>query len=75
MVKRLIWTLFGCLIGLLAGFVLQYAFHTKSSFLIYFFPSVGGSVFIWIAERKGKVATIEELRRPISIFNERPPQR
>lgn len=49
---------------------LRYAFGNRYTIIADQAPAVLGVVSLWLAERRGKAPTMEEVTKPISLFDD-----
>lgn len=70
---RIGWSMMGCLVGAVGVLVMESfgaelwpLWRPVRSFV----PVAGGLLAVWLGERLNRVATIDELHRPVSLFNE-----
>jgi len=68
--KRLLWTLPGLAVGAAWMFSLRYALHDRFTIVIDQLPFFCAMVSLWVAERQGRAPKMDEVRRPISLFEE-----
>ncbi|MGP0073138.1 MAG: hypothetical protein ACLPWF_14550 [Bryobacteraceae bacterium] len=70
--KRIAYGLLGCAFGALIE-LLIFSIRTPRHWGFAMSPAIAlciscGTIVIWIAERKGKVKSIQELHRPLTLF-------
>jgi hypothetical protein len=70
--KRIACGLLGCALGALIGLAI-FSIRRPHNLGFAMSPAIAlcmscGTIVIWIAERKGKVKSMEELHRPLTLF-------
>jgi hypothetical protein len=74
MAKRLSYALVGCGLFAIVGCLIQLSLHRQVVGLSDF-AGAGGGLALWIGERTGRVQSMEQLHRPITLFPEGVPGR
>jgi hypothetical protein len=67
--SRTLYAIAGYLVGTVVGTIVYFAWYPKAVSLTS--PALlGGAIALWWGERKGKIRSLDEENRPISLFDD-----